>query len=84
MPDTVDVSIELKHWLFALEVAQEMAEKQHEDVNREDKCWHTTFEGLQLKAKSSASDVLSGKERPHRKQAYPIELVRVSSPLSLY
>ncbi|KAJ7948490.1 UHRF1-binding protein 1-like [Quillaja saponaria] len=79
-PDDVDVAIELKDWLFALEGAQEMAERwwfsNHGDVNREERCWHTTFQSLRVNAKSSPKNVLSGKRKSHAQQ-YPVELVTV-------
>ena len=80
-PDDVDVVIELKDWLFALEGSQEMAEgwwfSSNEDVGREERCWHTTFHSLQVKAKSTPKNVQNGKAQLHRLQKYPIELVTV-------
>ncbi len=79
-PDDVDVTIELKNWLFALEGAQEMAEtwwfSDNEYVGREQRCWHTTFQNLQVKAKSSPKHLTNGKS--HGMQKYPVELVTVS------
>ncbi|CAK7338352.1 unnamed protein product [Dovyalis caffra] len=81
MPNDVDVCIEFKDWLFALEGAQEMADRRwfynHEDVGREERCWHTLFQSLQVKAKSSPKNELNGKEKPNRKLKYPVELVTV-------
>ncbi|KAK9268421.1 hypothetical protein L1049_000171 [Liquidambar formosana] len=81
-PDDVDVSIELKDWLFALEGAQEMAERwwfsNHEDVGREGKCWHTTFQSLQVKAKSNPKQVQNGKGKLHGMLKYPVELITVT------
>ncbi|KAL5548246.1 hypothetical protein UlMin_003477 [Ulmus minor] len=78
-PDDVDVTIELKNWLFALEGAQEMAEtwwfSDNEYVGREQRCWHTTFKNLQVKAKSSPKHLTNGKS--HGMQKYPVELVTV-------
>ncbi|EOY12594.1 Uncharacterized protein TCM_031110 isoform 1 [Theobroma cacao] len=81
MPDDVDVSIELQDWLFALEGVQEMAERwwfDKEVLGREQRCWHTTFQSLQVKAKSSPKDVPNGKGISHVMQRYPVELVTVS------
>lgn len=79
--DDIDVSIELKDWLFALEGEQEMAERwwfhNHEDVGREERCWHTTFQSLQVKAKSSPKHELNGKGKSQEMQKYPVELVTV-------
>lgn len=81
-PDDVDISIEFKDWLFALEGAQEAAERwwfcDHEDSIREERCWHTTFQNICVKANSSkrvtnGSGNLSGKKR------YPLELITVST-----
>ncbi|KAK3199472.1 hypothetical protein Dsin_022887 [Dipteronia sinensis] len=76
-PDDVDVSVELKDWLFALEGAQEMAERwwfhNPEDVGREERCWHTTFQSFQVKSKSSQK----GKGKPQM-QKFPVELVIVT------
>lgn len=78
-PDDVDVSIELKNWLFALEGAQDMAESwwfsDNEHVGREERCWHTTFQNLRVKAKSSPKSLMNGKS--HGKKKYPVELVTV-------
>ncbi|XP_062170745.1 uncharacterized protein LOC133876478 isoform X2 [Alnus glutinosa] len=80
-PDDVDFTIELKDWLFALEGPQEMAERwwfdNHEGVGREDRCWHTTFQSLRVKAKSSPKHELNGKGRSQEMQKYPVELVTV-------
>ncbi|KAF7822861.1 UHRF1-binding protein 1-like [Senna tora] len=80
-PDDVDVVIELKDWLFALEGAQDTAERwwfsNHEDVDREDRCWHTTFSGLRVNAKSSPRNVPYAKAELCRIQQYPVEVVTV-------
>ncbi|XP_019453650.1 PREDICTED: uncharacterized protein LOC109355138 isoform X1 [Lupinus angustifolius] len=80
-PDNVDVTIELRDWLFALEGAQEMAESwwfsSHEDVRREERFWHTTFHSLQLNAKSSPKKVLGEKIQPRRIQQHAVDLVTV-------
>lgn len=75
-PDDVDVSIELKDWLFALEGADDMAAShllyRNENVNREERCWHTSFQSLMVKARSNPKHL-----EIHAKQKYPIELVTV-------
>ncbi|KAL6999390.1 hypothetical protein U1Q18_000551 [Sarracenia purpurea var. burkii] len=77
-PDDVDLSIELKDWLFALEGAQNNGEGWCcEDLGREERCWHTTFQSLQVRAKSSPKHVVNGKEKSHGLQRYPVELVTV-------
>ncbi|XP_010240956.1 PREDICTED: uncharacterized protein LOC104585692 isoform X2 [Nelumbo nucifera] len=81
MPDDVDVSMELKDWLFVLEGAQEMAESwwlyNDNDAGREERCWHTTFQSLQVKAKSNPKHVGNGTGKLNRKQKYPIEFITV-------
>lgn len=78
-PDDVDVSVALKNWLFALEGEHEMAERwwfnNHEDVGREEKCWHISFQNLQVKAKSSPAHLMNGSS--NKIQKYPVELVTV-------
>ncbi|KAL1346060.1 hypothetical protein HN51_019728 [Arachis hypogaea] len=80
-PDDVDVTIELRDWLFALEGADQMAEQwwfsSLEVVDREERCWHTTFRGLRVNAKSSPKKVLDGKAQLRRIKQNPIELVTV-------
>ncbi|KAJ1441910.1 Vacuolar protein sorting-associated protein 13, N-terminal domain [Sesbania bispinosa] len=79
-PDNVDVTIELRDWLFALEGAQETPERwwfSGQDVGREHRCWHTTFHSLQVNAKGSPKNVPGGKSQSHRIQQYPLELVTV-------
>ena len=79
MPDDVDVCIELKDWLFALEGAQEMAEfwwfENHEYVGREERCWHTTFQSLLVKAKNSPRNEPNVKGNLHGRHKYPVDLV---------
>lgn len=81
-PDDVDISIEFKDWLFALEGAQEAAEKwwfcDHEDSIREERCWHTTFRNICVKA-SSSKHVTDGSRKLSGKKRYPLELITVST-----
>lgn len=81
-PDDVDVSIEFKNWLFALEGAEEMAEKwwfsDSKDSSRAQRCWHTTFRSLQVKAKSSQRHLLNSREIPYGRKKHPIEYITVS------
>ncbi|XP_054812762.1 uncharacterized protein LOC129313560 [Prosopis cineraria] len=80
-PDDVDVAVELRDWLFALEGAQEMAESWwfsgHEDVGRVERCWHTTFNSLRVHAKSSPKDVSNGKTQLKGMQQFPVQLITV-------
>ncbi|XP_042483179.1 uncharacterized protein LOC122063544 [Macadamia integrifolia] len=80
-PDDVDISIELKDWLFALEGAQEMTERwwfyDNEDVGREERCWHTTFHSLQVKAQSSPKQGTNSTGESNGIHKYPVELVTV-------
>ena len=80
-PDDVDLSIELKNWLFALEGAQNNTEwwwlQNQEELGREERCWHTTFQSLQVKAKSNPKHAINAKEKSQGLQKYPVELVTV-------
>ncbi|KAF9588778.1 hypothetical protein IFM89_015505 [Coptis chinensis] len=79
-PDDVDLSIELIDWLFALEGAQEIAERwwfDGEDMSREEKCWHTMFQSLLVKAKSNPKNAINGIGKSFMMQKYPVELVTV-------
>ncbi|KAL6543199.1 hypothetical protein OROHE_010719 [Orobanche hederae] len=76
-PDDVDISIELKDWLFALEGAQEMADRYSDESEREEKSWHSTFRSVHVKAKSSPKHVVVGNTKPSGKQKYPIDLITV-------
>ncbi|KAF6159237.1 hypothetical protein GIB67_032008 [Kingdonia uniflora] len=79
-PDDIDLSIELKDWLFALEGAQEIAERwwfHNEDVGREERCWHTMFQSLLVKAKSSPKQMVNGTDKllSFKMRKAPIEVV---------
>ncbi|CAJ1978727.1 unnamed protein product [Sphenostylis stenocarpa] len=79
-PDVVDITIELRDWLFALEGTQEVAERwwfSSHDSNREEMFWHTTFHTLRVNAKSCPKNVSKRKAQSHRIQLYPVELVTV-------
>lgn len=80
-PDEVDVVVDLRNWLFALESAQEMVERSwfdnRENTNREDRCWHTTFKSLKIKAKNSPKDLLNCSIKPSGDHRYPVELITV-------
>ncbi|KAK2984790.1 hypothetical protein RJ640_004615, partial [Escallonia rubra] len=80
-PDDVNVAVELKDWSFSLEGAEEMAEQgwfcHTEQFGREERCWHTTFQSLQVKAKNNPKHAPKGNGKSHSTQKYPIELVTV-------
>jgi hypothetical protein len=80
-PDDMDVSVELKDWLFALEGADNTSSgrwlSDSDDTGREVRCWHTTFRSLKVKAKASPSCTANGTEASHNRQRFPIELVTV-------
>jgi len=84
-PDDVDVTIELRDWLFALEDAQETAERwwfsSHVDEGREERSWHASFHGLRVNAKSSPTDVPGGKGQLRRIKQHPVELITVRKML---
>lgn len=80
VPDDVDVLIQLKDWLFALEGPQEISDRWKfcppEDASREDRCWHTCFQNMIVKAKSRMN-YTNGERKYIGEQKYPIELVTV-------
>ncbi|XP_073127595.1 uncharacterized protein [Henckelia pumila] len=80
-PDDVDVSIQLKDWLFALEGLQEMGNRRSycdsENSFREERSWHATFQSLHAKGKSSPKHGLVGNGKPSAKHKYPIESITV-------
>ncbi|KAL9236361.1 hypothetical protein vseg_011041 [Gypsophila vaccaria] len=81
MPDDVDVSVELRDWLFALEGAKEVTENvslDDHDADRELRCWHTTFKSLKVKAKNLPKDQLPGGLKSDDVQKYPVDLITVS------
>ncbi|KAL0909547.1 hypothetical protein M5K25_020425 [Dendrobium thyrsiflorum] len=81
MPDDIDVSIELKNWLFALEGTEEMREgwqySNGKNFTREEMCWHTTFQNLQMKAKSSRRSRSYGTGKLQKAGNHPLELIMV-------
>ncbi|CAN1224189.1 UHRF1-binding protein 1-like [Linum grandiflorum] len=80
MPDDVNVSLEFKDWLFALEGEQEMAVassfSNHGTIGREQRSWHTTFRSLLVKAKSCMKDELNGKGNSQGRK-HPVDLITV-------
>lgn len=87
-PDDVDISIELKDWLFALEGTQEMADRldfhDPEVPQREERSWHMTFQNIHVKAKSTPKHAAIGKAKRSGKQKYPIELITVRTDFSFF
>lgn len=80
MPDDIDVCVTFNNWLFALEGAQEMEGwlmEASDNLSREEKCWHTTFQSLNVKAKSTESNS-SNMGRSGLKKKFPIELITVN------
>ncbi|XP_042405957.1 uncharacterized protein LOC121996172 isoform X2 [Zingiber officinale] len=79
MPDDIDVCVTFNNWLFALEGAQETEGwllEVSDNLSREEKCWHTTFHSLNVKAKSTESNS-SNMGRSGLKKKFPIELITV-------
>jgi hypothetical protein len=77
VPDDLDVSIELRNWLFALEGTEEVGDwsspRSGDHISREDKCWHTTFRNLHVSGKSNDRPNLGGAEKVLDKRAFPVE-----------
>ncbi|KAI3717883.1 hypothetical protein L1987_69791 [Smallanthus sonchifolius] len=75
VPEDVNISIELKDWLFALESMEVMSERRIfndlEDSYREERSWHTCFETIKVQANGSKND------RSFEAHKYPVEVVRV-------
>lgn len=84
-PGDVDVTVELRDWLFALEDAQETAERwwfsSHVDEDREERSWHASFHGLRVNAKSSPTNIPDGKGQLQRIKQHPVELITVRKML---
>ncbi|KAJ3693633.1 hypothetical protein LUZ60_009113 [Juncus effusus] len=92
IPDDLEISIELRNWLFALEGTDESSSVSDgwsphvsaDVISREDKCWHTTFRNLHISAKSPDVKKDSGDRRldgcESKKNVIPVEsfLVGVS------
>lgn len=79
-PDDVDVCLNLKDWLFALESEEAMSEMwfdKRESIMREEICWHSTFRNLQIKAKNNHKAQLNGNVRSHVMQKYPVDVITV-------
>ncbi|XP_020591293.1 uncharacterized protein LOC110032114 isoform X2 [Phalaenopsis equestris] len=81
MPDDIDVSIELRNWLFALEGTEEMREgwwySNGENFRREEMCWHTTFQNLRMKAMSARANSSYGTVELQKSGNHPLELIIV-------
>ncbi|KAK9072288.1 hypothetical protein SSX86_008721 [Deinandra increscens subsp. villosa] len=74
-PEDVNISLELKDWLFALDGMEEMSERHMlndlEDSYREERSWHTCFESIKVQANGSQNDTSIEANK------YPVEVVRV-------
>ncbi|CAN6240991.1 unnamed protein product [Urochloa humidicola] len=77
VPDDLDVSVELRNWLFALE-GTEVGDcftptRGGDRISREEKCWHSTFRNLHVSGKSSERLNLGGAGKVSPKRAFPVE-----------
>lgn len=76
VPDDLDVSIELRNWLFALEGTEEVGDcfspRGSDRISREENCWHTTFKNLHVSGKSIDRLNMGGTEKVPKK-AFPVE-----------
>lgn len=74
IPDDLDVSIELRNWLFALEGSDELSyglsPRVSDIIGREEKCWHTTFRTLHMSGKSSDK---SNSTNPSSTKQFPVD-----------
>jgi hypothetical protein len=77
VPDDLDVSIELRNWLFALEGTEEVGDSFSPRgggcISREEKCWHTTFKNLHVSGKNIDRLNMGGTEKVLPKKAFPVE-----------
>jgi hypothetical protein len=80
VPDDLDVSVELRNWLFALKGTDEptcnWSPRVSEIIRREDKCWHTTFRSLHMSGKSNEK---SNNANPRSKKQFPVDSFLVKS-----
>ena len=82
-PDDIDVSIELRDWLFALEGREGVAERwesiEDEDIGREERCWHTNFRSFRVVAKSTPKLVDPNEtETKNGARKFPVDSIIVS------
>jgi hypothetical protein len=80
-PDDIDVSVELRDWLFALEGREGVGTRilNNEDIGREERCWHTNFRTFRVIAKSTPKNVDSnGTENQCDAHKYPVDSIIVS------
>ncbi|XP_010466275.1 PREDICTED: uncharacterized protein LOC104746489 [Camelina sativa] len=80
-PDDIDVSVELRDWLFALEGREGVGTHilNNEDIGREERCWHTNFRTFRVIAKSTPKNVDSnGTENKYDAHRYPVDSIIVS------
>jgi len=78
VPDDLDVSVELRNWLFALEGTEEVGDcltptRGGNPISREEKCWHSTFRNLHVSGKSSNRLNLGDTGKASPKRAFPVD-----------
>ncbi|CAN0899899.1 hypothetical protein LINGRAHAP2_LOCUS20536 [Linum grandiflorum] len=80
IPDDIDVRIEFKDWLFALEGQREIGYGSsyfnHDSIGREQRSWHATFQSFLVKAKSCLQNELNDRGNSDVRK-HPIDLVTV-------
>lgn len=89
LPDDIEFEIHLLDWLFALEGAESVSEPegtpggQASHSFREDRCWHSTFRCLSLKAQGTkeAGNQIAAR---HGTRSSPVQslVVSISCPCS--
>lgn len=67
IPDDLDVSVELKDWIFGLEGTKEIGVK----------FWQAAFRNLHVLGQSRSKTELSSTEKPSQKSPYPVECFTV-------
>ena len=73
IPDELDVNIQLRDWIFALEADVEATENA---LTRREKCWHSAFHCLSISAEGNREDVNQQKDNLGPK--HPVQKVIVS------
>ncbi|CAI9261166.1 unnamed protein product [Lactuca saligna] len=74
--DEVNISIELKDWIFALEGAERLKLEVEDSCSREKRSWHTFFESFVVKANGSKNQKVKNSIQGEAHK-YPVQDVKV-------
>ena len=78
IPDELDVNIQLRDWIFALEADVETTENA---LTRRERCWHSAFQCLSISAEGSRQDV--SRQQNYVGPKHPVQKIIVSYASSL-